>query len=125
MRFDQASAAVAGDRAWFSRNPGVRIRFRVARPGEFTPLEAAGHVVPALVPSGVDPAAPLTWVAVIELSRCLGTEQPADGSSIRVRLRTVPIRSRSLQRRLASVYEHAVVQDFLLQAALGSLTAAA
>ena len=113
MAFDQAVRTVIGDRMWFSRHTQARVRFRPERPGEFSPLEAAGHTVPAFIPRILSPATPLSWVAVIELTRALTTDEQADQPSLRIRLRTVPIRSRELQMRLAPLYEKAVVQDFL------------
>ena len=114
MVLKQASAVVIADRAWFLLHSEARVRFRPETVGEFSPLESCGHTVPVFLPPEFSAATALTWVAVIELSRCLDLATDSDGSSLRIRLRTLPIRSRALQRRLAPIYEEAVVQDFLL-----------
>ena len=125
MPFAEVSAAVLSDRAWFAHHPHARVRFRPERPGEFFPLEAAGHSVPAFTPHQHAPEIPLSWVAVLELSRLLGIEDQADLSSCRVRLRTIPIRSKAMQHRLAPVYEEAVLKDFLLHYSTDHSTTAA
>ena len=113
MPVEPSSAVVLTDRAWFAAHPQARVRFRPERPGEFSPFEAAGHTVPAFAPPQFPHDIPLSWVAVIELTRLLGIADQTDTSSLRIRLRTVPIRSRALQRRLIPVYEQAVIQDFV------------
>ena len=113
MSTREASAAVHADRLWFSHNPSARVRFRAQRPAEFHPLETLGHTVPSFLPPEFPETELLNWVAVIELSRSLGIDHQTGGAGLRIRLRTVPIRSRALQRRLAPVYEEAVVLDFL------------
>ena len=109
----QASAILLADRAWFALHPRARVRLRPERPGEFLPVEAAGHTVPSFAPPHFSTSIPLSWVAVVELTRLLVIEDMLTASSLRIRFRTVPIRSRAMQQRLAPIYEDAVVQDFL------------
>lgn len=123
--FDQASAVLLADRAWFSTHPQVRVRFRPECPGEFSLLEAAGNTVPFYAPPEFSPLIPLSWVAVVELTRLLGMEDQTNASSLRIRFRTVPIRSRAMQQRLAPAYEEVVVHDVLRHHPSLTATAAA
>lgn len=113
MPFAQASAILLADRAWFALHPSARVRFRPERPGEFLPVEAAGHTVPSFAPPHFPTSIPLSWVAVVELTRLLVIEDMPAASSLRIRFRTVPIRSRVMQQSLALIYEDVVVHDFL------------
>ena len=125
MQSDQISAIALDDRAWFVHHPHARVRFRPERPGEFNPVEAAGHTVPAFAPPQFSPSVPLSWVAVVELTRLLAIDAMPIASSLRIRFRTVPVRSRAMQQRLAPIYEEAVAQDFLLYHSTRSATTAA
>ena len=103
--------AVTKDRLWFERHPHARVRFRRVFPGEFTALQTAGKQVPNYLPPGVDPATPCIWVAVVDLSRLLGSS-PGDGV-LRARIRTVPIRSRRLQQAAAELLQEDVLAEVL------------
>ena len=59
--------AVREDRLWFRNNPIALVRFRMASPGEFTPLYAMGEQPPSFRPSICKSTAPLRWVAVVDL----------------------------------------------------------
>ena len=114
MGSPSASDVLAADRAWFFAHPSERLRFRQEIPGEFSALEEDGHEIPFFLPPGLRRPSSQAWVVVIELSRLMGLSESSDGSSLRVRFRTAPIRSGAMQRRLAPFYEEAVRQDFLL-----------
>ena len=110
--------AVTKDRLWFERHPHARVRFRRVFPGEFTALQTAGKQVPNYLPPGVDPATPRIWVAVVDLSRVLGSS-PGDGV-LRARIRTVPIRSKRLQQAAAELLQEAVLAEVLQLQAQGA-----
>jgi hypothetical protein len=88
------------------------VRFRPQRPREFD-LIPPDVEPPAFVPAQLDPDAPLTWVAVVDLCRALGL--PSGDGALRVRMRTVPIRSRRLQARMSEEFAIAVCRDLLDQ----------
>ena len=122
---EETSSVALADRIWFELHPHERVRFRPERRGEFSAVEAAGHTVPAFAPPQLSASIPLTWVAVVELTRLLVIEDQPNASTLRIRFRTAPIRSRAMQQRLAPVYEAAVVQDFLRHHPTLSVTTAA
>jgi len=80
---------------------------------------------PVYVPLGLDPGAPLSWVAVVDVLRATGLPAPLGGGSLRARIRTVPIRSKRLQAEMAEVFAIAVCRDVLaeLQDAAAELAA--
>ena len=82
------------DRLWFQNNPAALVRFRIASPGEFTPLYAMGEQPPSFRPSICKPTAPLRWVAVVDLMRVAGSPMAdPEEATIRLRLRIPAIRS--------------------------------
>ncbi len=103
---------VESDRLWFASRPTYMVRFRPRRPGDFG-LMPPDVEPPTFVPHHLAPNAPLTWVAVVDLFRALGL--PSGDGALRVRMRTVPIRSRRLQAQMAEVFAIAVCQDLLDQ----------
>ena len=115
-----SAAAITDDRLWFQRHPKALIRFRPIRRAEFAPLERLGEAPPSFVPEALQGKSSLTWVAVVDLTRSLREEAEDPGLSLRVRLLTVPLRSKSLQRVLAPVYLKAVLSDLLHQMELWS-----
>ena len=115
-----AAAAVASDRLWFFRHPNALVRFRPVRSGEFLSLESQGEVPPFYVPEALGVKAPLTWVAVVDLTRCLREDRDDPDLRLRVRLLTVPLRSRAMQRIWAPCYLRAVLGDLLNQDELWS-----
>ena len=110
-----SAAALADDRRWFQRHPKALIRFRPIRRAEFAPLERLGEAPPSFVPEALQGKHSLTWVAVVDLTRSLWEEAEDPDLSLRVRLLTVPLRSKALQRVWASVYLKAVLSDLLHQ----------
>jgi hypothetical protein len=111
-RLEAARLQRCSDTAWFARYPQALVRFRPQRPGDFALLEAQACEPPAFIPQGLNPSAPLSWVAVVDVMRAIG--EPGNGS-IRARIRTVPIRSRLLQGQMAELFAIAVCQDVLAQ----------
>ncbi len=101
------------DRAWFDRNPQSMVCFRPERPGDFGLLRLQGEQPPVCVPAALDPNAPQSWVAVVEVMRAIGL--PTVEGSLRCRIRTVPIRSRRLQAEMAELFAIAVCRDVLAQ----------
>jgi hypothetical protein len=88
------------------------VRFRSQRPREFA-LIPPDVEPPSFVPVQLATDAPLTWVAVVDLCRALGL--PSGHGGLRVRIRTVPIRSRRLQAQMAEEFAIAVCHDLLDQ----------
>jgi len=124
-RLSAARQVVLSDGLWFRRHGQALVRFRQERPGDFALLSLQGKVPPAYVPAGLDPAAPLSWVAVVDVLRATGLPAPVGGGSLRARIRTVPIRSKRVQAQMAEVFAIAVCRDVLaeLQDAAAELVA--
>lgn len=110
-QLDATTRLLDNDRSWFARHPVALVRFRPERPGDFGLLRLQGQEPPAYVPDGLDPTAPLSWVAVVEVLRAIGL--PPSVGTLRCRIRTVPIRSRRLQAQMAQVFAIAVCRDVL------------
>jgi len=124
-RLPAARQVVLSDSRWFRCNAQAMVRFRPKRPGDFALLSLQGQELPVFVPRGLDPDAPLSWVAVVDVLRATGLPAPIGGGSLRTRIRTVPIRSRRLQAQMAEVFAIAVCRDVLaeLQGAVAELVA--
>jgi hypothetical protein len=103
---------VESDRLWFANRPVRIVRFRPQRPGDFV-LMPPGQEPPCYVPSQLAVQTSLTWVAVVDVCRALGL--PSGDVGLRVRMRTVPIRSRRLQTQMAEEFAIAVCRDLLDQ----------
>ena len=114
-RLPAARQVVISDSRWFRRHAQALVRFRPERPGDFALLSLQGQEPPAFVPDGLDPAAPLSWVAVVDVLRATGLPGPEGAGGLRTRLRTVPIRSRRLQAEMAEVFAIAVCRDVLAE----------
>ena len=113
-----SAAALADDRRWFQRHPKALIRFRPIRRAEFALLERLGEAPPSFVPEALRGKSSLTWVAAVDLTRSLREEDEDLDLSLRVRLLTVPLRSKALQRVWAPVFLRAVLNDLLHQVEL-------
>ena len=113
-----SAAALADDRRWFQRHTKALVRFRPIRRAEFAPLDYLGEAPPSFVPEALRGKSPLTWVVVVDLTRSLREEHEDPALSLRVRLLTVPLRSKALQRVWAPVYLKAVLSDLLHQVEL-------
>ena len=110
-----SAAALTDDRLWFQRHPKALIRFRPIRRAEFEPFERLGEAPPSFVPEALRGKSSLTWVAVVDISRSLREADEDPALSLRVRLLTVPLRSKAMQRDWAPVYLKAVLSDLLRQ----------
>ena len=120
-----ARQVVLSDSGWFRRHGQALVRFRPERPGDFALLSLQGEDPPVYIPPELDPDAPLSWVAVVDVLRATGLPVPSGGGSLRARIRTVPIRSKCLQAEMAEVFAIAVCRDVLaeLQGAVAELVA--
>ena len=104
--------AVREDRLWFQNNPVALVRFRMASPGEFTPLYAMGEQPPSFHPSVCRPTAPLRWVAVIDLMRLAGSPlADPNEPTARLRLRIPAIRSFKRQEKAKAELLNSVVAE--------------
>ena len=102
------------DRLWFQNNPVALVRFRMASPGEFTPLYAMGEQPPSFRPSICKPTAPLRWVAVVDLIRVAGSPMAdQEKATIRLRLRIPAIRSFRRQEKAKAELLEAVAAELL------------
>ena len=110
-----SAAALSDDRRWFQRHPKAQIRFRPIRPAEFAPLDHLGEAPPSFVPEALRGKSSLTWVAVVDITRSLREADEDPALCPRVRLLTVPLRSKAMQRDWAPVYLKAVLCDLLHQ----------
>jgi len=120
-----AERLLTSDAWWFVSRPHALVRFRPERSGDFALLNLHGQEPPVYVPLGLDPGAPLSWVAVVDVLRATGLPAPLGGGSLRARIRTVPIRSKRLQAEMAEMFAIAVCRDVLaeLQDAAAELAA--
>ena len=109
------AGAVEADRLWFALHLQAVVRFRPVARTEFRALALRQQQPPSFVPPGLDAAVPCTWVAVVDLVRALDPGATAAEGSIRCRIRTVPIRSRQLQARMADVFVKAVCRQLLAE----------
>ena len=106
------------DRYWFDRHPNAVVRFRRQRIGEFESLNARGEQAPVFRPSFSGEEA-LTWVAVVDLFQLLqDTNAASDGTRMRLRLRTTPIRSTAERSQARQELMKAVARELLEQALL-------
>ncbi len=114
-RLEAARQLLWSDSAWFARHPQAMVRFRPERQGDFSLLALQGLEAPAFIPPGLDPVAPLSWVAVVDVLRAVDLPVQASEGSLRARIRTVPIRSKRLQAQMAEVFAIAVCRDVLAE----------
>jgi len=114
-RLEAARELILRDSQWFARNPEALVRFRPEQQGDFGLLELQGREAPAFIPEGLDPAAPLNWVAVVDVLRAIDLPAAAGGERLRARIRTVPIRSRKLKAQMAQVFAIAVCRNVLAE----------
>jgi hypothetical protein len=105
--------AIAADRKWFELHPNATVRFRPQAEGEFSELTQQGHTIPTFIPSTFKPGSPLEGVAVIDLTRLIDGDQSQGGERIRIRLRTITIRSRKHKENVAKELQKAVAQELI------------
>ena len=90
---------ISDDRSWFVQHPEALVRFRPAQNHEFEIFETLGEVPPSFIPSGYSKTIPRNWVAVVELMRIAGADPEANEENLRLRICTVPIRSKRHQAK--------------------------
>ena len=112
--------ALLSDREWFKRNPQAVIRFRREHLHEFSALTHQGHQPPVFKPSFItDSREAATWVAVVDVLKLL-QEQPETENNLspwqlRIRVRTVPLRSAYQRSQARYELTHAVATELLNQ----------
>ena len=114
-RLAAARELLRSDTQWFKRHPQALVRFRPERRADFELFTLQGGDPPAFIPNGLDPTAPLTWVAVVDVLQALGLSGEVGVGCLRSRIRTVPIRSQRLRVRMAEEFAIAVCRDLLNQ----------
>ena len=90
-------SAIANDRNWFDQHPKEIVRFRPARNQEFQQFEELEELPPTFIPSGFSQTLPKSWVAVVEIMRMTDAAHGPFAGSLRLRICTVPIRSKANQ----------------------------
>ena len=105
--------AIAADREWFKHHPKATVRFRPQADGEFSDLTQQGHAIPTFIPSAFNPGSPLEGVAVIDLTRLIDGDQNQGHGRIRIRLRTVAIRSKKHRENVAKELQRAVAEELI------------
>lgn len=109
-------AILNDDRRWFDEHPSAVVRFRRQRPDEFAAIQAQGDEPPVFLPSFSGDEA-LTWVAIVDLIQLLrDSSATADGSRLRLRLSTIPIRGAHARAQARKELIKAVATELLDQA---------
>ena len=108
-----------GDRLWFDKHPSAVVRFRRQHTDEFATLIDHCQEVPVFLPSfSSGEKISLTWVAVVDVFQLLqDVNARKDGTRLRLRMRTIPLR-RADQRALAKKELISAVAEELLHQAL-------
>ena len=106
-------ATVAADREWFERHPSATVRLRKETTSDFSDLINQGHEVPTFIPRSFDQHTRLTGVAVINLTRLIEANTRNDSGAIRIRLRTVAVRSKKHRQLLTEELQRAVAEDLI------------
>lgn len=107
------AATVAADREWFERHPNATVRLRKETTSDFADLINQGHEVPTFMPRSFHQHTRLTGVAVINLTRLIDAKARNDLGTIRVRLRTVAVRSKKHRQLLAEELQRAVAEELI------------
>ncbi len=90
-------SAIVNDRNWFDQHPREIVRFRPALNQEFQQFEELEELPPTFLPSGFSETLPKSWVAVVEIMRMIDAAYGPLEGSLRLRICTVPIRSKANQ----------------------------
>ena len=90
-------SAIINDRNWFDQHPREIVRFRPALNQEFQQFEELDELPPTFLPSGFSETLPKSWVAVVEIMRMIDAAYGQLHGSLRLRICTVPIRSKANQ----------------------------
>ena len=109
--------ALLSDREWFERHPQAVVRFRRQHRQEFSALSRQGHTSPVFKPCfSKESREAATWVAVVDLLQLL--QEPGssgDPSRLRLRIRTIPLRSAQQRHQARQELIHAVASELLNQ----------
>jgi len=105
--------AIADDRNWFDQHPKAIVRFRPAQNQEFEHFERLEEQPPTFIPAGYSASAAKTWVAVIEIMRMTAAADELIEESLRLRICTVPIRSKTNQANAAKELIERVSSELL------------
>ena len=106
------------DRLWFERHPLAIVRFRRQHTQEFAKLIDQNQQAPVFIPSFcTTDRLSLSWVAVVDVFQLLqDSNTSADGTRLRLREQTIPLR-RADQREMArKELIQAVARELLDQA---------
>ena len=106
------------DRLWFERHPLAIVRFRRQHIQEFAKLIDQNQQAPVFIPSFcTTDRLSLSWVAVVDVFQLLqDSNTSADGTRLRLRVQTIPLR-RADQRAMArKELIQAVARELLDQA---------
>lgn len=104
------------DRDWFERHPHAVVRFRRQHRNEFSALSRQGHSPPVFKPSfSTGPEEAATWVAVVDLLQLLQDPSCGDPSRLRLRMRTIPLRSAQQRQQARRELIQAVASELLNQ----------
>ena len=104
------------DRDWFERHPHAVVRFRRQQRHEFSALSRQGHSPPVFKPSfSTEPEEAATWVAVVDLLQLLQDPSCGDPSRLRLRMRTIPLRSAQQRQQARRELIQAVANELLNQ----------
>jgi len=106
------------DRLWFERHPLAIVRFRRQHTQEFAKLIDQNQQAPVFIPSFcTTDRLSLSWVAVVDVFQLLqDSNTSADGTRLRLRVQTIPLR-RADQRAMArKELIQAVARELLDQA---------
>ena len=106
-------SAIANDHNWFDQHPKEIVRFRPARNQEFQQFEELEELPPTFIPSGYSETVPKSWVAVVEIMRLMDAAHGSIHGSLRLRICTVPIRSKANQANAARELIKAISNELL------------
>ena len=106
-------SAIINDRNWFDQHPKEIVRFRPALNQEFQQFEELEELPPTFIPSGYSETVPKSWVAVVEIMRLMDAAHGSIHGSLRLRICTVPIRSKANQANAARELIKAISNELL------------
>ena len=105
------------DRLWFEKHPSAVVRFRRQRAGEFSAVKTTGVEPPIFQPSFSNATdETLTWVAVVDVFQLLqDCKAGLNGTRLRLRMRTIPLRRAQQRAQARKELMHAVAKELLEQ----------
>ena len=106
------------DRLWFDRHPFAIVRFRRQHAEEFARLIDQSQKPPVFVPSFCTmDRVHLSWVAVVDVFQLLrDCNASADGTRLRLRMQTIPLRRANQRAKAREELIQAVATELLDQA---------